>query len=66
MDAVELIGRGFWMAFQMAWEVWWALRGLTRQYTVPALRIAPSLETFPPRGSPFCDPGKMRPGVDVG
>ena len=25
MDAVELIGKGFWNAFQMAWEVWWAL-----------------------------------------
>src|SRR5213079_2826625 len=25
MDALELIGRGFWNAFQMAWEVWWAL-----------------------------------------
>jgi uncharacterized membrane protein YraQ (UPF0718 family)/YHS domain-containing protein len=25
VDALELIGRGFWMAFQMAWEVWWAL-----------------------------------------
>jgi hypothetical protein len=25
MDALELIGQGFWNAFQMAWEVWWAL-----------------------------------------
>ena len=25
MDALELIGKGFWNAFQMAWEVWWAL-----------------------------------------
>jgi uncharacterized protein len=25
MDALDLIGRGFWNAFQMAWEVWWAL-----------------------------------------
>jgi len=25
MDALELIGEGFWNAFQMAWEVWWAL-----------------------------------------
>jgi uncharacterized protein len=25
VDALELIGRGFWNAFQMAWEVWWAL-----------------------------------------
>ena len=25
MDALELIGQGFLNAFQMAWEVWWAL-----------------------------------------
>jgi uncharacterized membrane protein YraQ (UPF0718 family)/YHS domain-containing protein len=25
MDAFALIGKGFWNAFQMAWEVWWAL-----------------------------------------
>ena len=25
MDALELIGQGFWNAFRMAWEVWWAL-----------------------------------------
>jgi hypothetical protein len=25
MDVIELIGKGFWNAFQMAWEVWWAL-----------------------------------------
>ena len=25
MDALELIGQAFWNAFQMAWEVWWAL-----------------------------------------
>jgi uncharacterized membrane protein YraQ (UPF0718 family)/YHS domain-containing protein len=25
MDVLELIGQGFWNAFQMAWEVWWAL-----------------------------------------
>ena len=25
MRALELIGEGFWNAFQMAWEVWWAL-----------------------------------------
>ena len=25
MSALELIGQGFWNAFQMAWEVWWAL-----------------------------------------
>jgi uncharacterized protein len=25
LDALELIGEGFWNAFQMAWEVWWAL-----------------------------------------
>jgi uncharacterized membrane protein YraQ (UPF0718 family)/YHS domain-containing protein len=25
VDALELIGRGFSNAFQMAWEVWWAL-----------------------------------------
>jgi uncharacterized protein len=25
MEALDLIGRGLWNAFQMAWEVWWAL-----------------------------------------
>src|SRR5213596_1157589 len=25
MGALELIGQGFWNAFRMAWEVWWAL-----------------------------------------
>ena len=25
MDALEPIGQGFWNAFRMAWEVWWAL-----------------------------------------
>jgi uncharacterized membrane protein YraQ (UPF0718 family)/YHS domain-containing protein len=25
MDALGLIGQGFWNAFRMAWEVWWAL-----------------------------------------
>ena len=25
MDALDLIGQGFWNAFRMAWEVWWAL-----------------------------------------
>src|SRR5215211_5192548 len=25
MGVLELIGQGFWNAFQMAWEVWWAL-----------------------------------------
>jgi len=25
MSALRTIGDGFWMAFQMAWEVWWAL-----------------------------------------
>src|SRR3954451_7808212 len=25
MDALDLIGQGFWNAFQMAWEVGWAL-----------------------------------------
>src|ERR1044071_2278621 len=25
MSALRQIGDGFWMAFQMGWEVWWAL-----------------------------------------
>jgi uncharacterized membrane protein YraQ (UPF0718 family)/YHS domain-containing protein len=25
MHALELVGQGFWNAFRMAWEVWWAL-----------------------------------------
>jgi uncharacterized protein len=25
MHALEFVGQGFWNAFQMAWEVWWAL-----------------------------------------
>ncbi|MDQ2981972.1 MAG: permease [Actinomycetota bacterium] len=25
MDVLDQIGQGFWNAFQMAWEVWWAL-----------------------------------------
>src|ERR671937_2831428 len=25
MDVLDEIGQGFWNAFQMAWEVWWAL-----------------------------------------
>jgi uncharacterized protein len=25
MDVLEFLGKGFWNAFQMAWEVWWAL-----------------------------------------
>ena len=25
MEALDQIGQGFWNAFQMAWEVWWAL-----------------------------------------
>jgi uncharacterized protein len=25
VEAVDLVGKGFWNAFQMAWEVWWAL-----------------------------------------
>ncbi|TMJ95420.1 MAG: YHS domain-containing protein [Actinobacteria bacterium] len=25
MHVLDLIGQGFWNAFQMAWEVWWAL-----------------------------------------
>jgi uncharacterized membrane protein YraQ (UPF0718 family) len=25
MDVLDQIGQGLWNAFQMAWEVWWAL-----------------------------------------
>ena len=58
MEALDQIGQGFWNAFQMAWEVWWALvlgfllSGIVQAW-VPRARMQEALELAPLIDHPF-------------